>query len=75
MVPRVDVVTVPDEVSIRKVDLASELLTITSDQELDQFLGKLARSVVRNASKFVKSPIGKALGAIPRFFHQACGGS
>ncbi|ELT46008.1 hypothetical protein, partial [Arthrobacter nitrophenolicus] len=43
-------------------ELAMELLSISSEEELDQFLGKLARSVVRNASKFVKSPIGRALG-------------
>lgn len=43
-------------------ELAMELLNVTSEEELDQFLGKLARSVVRGASKFIKSPIGKALG-------------
>lgn len=43
-------------------ELAMELLTLNSEEELDQFLGKLARSVVRGASKFIKSPIGRALG-------------
>lgn len=43
-------------------ELAMELLTLNSEEELDQFLGKLARSVVRGASNFVKSPIGKVLG-------------
>lgn len=43
-------------------ELAMELLSINSEEELDQFLGKLARSVVKNAGKFIKSPIGKALG-------------
>lgn len=45
-----------------ETELAMELLNISSEEELDQFLGKLARSVVRGASKFVKSPIGRALG-------------
>ncbi|MEU5844558.1 hypothetical protein [Rhodococcus sp. NPDC047139] len=45
-------------------ELAMELLEITSEEELDQFLGKLARSVVRGAGKFIKSPIGKALGGV-----------
>lgn len=43
-------------------ELALELLSVSSEEELDQFLGKLARSVVRGASKFVKSPIGKLVG-------------
>jgi hypothetical protein len=43
-------------------ELAQELLEITTEEELDQFLGKLARGVIRGASKFVKSPIGKAIG-------------
>lgn len=43
-------------------ELALELLSVSSEEELDQFLGKLARSVVRGASKFVKSPIGKMIG-------------
>src|SRR5690348_17335870 len=45
-----------------EAELAMELLEITTEEELDQFLGKLARSVVRGASKFVKSPIGRAIG-------------
>lgn len=43
-------------------ELADQLLEITSEEELDQFLGKLARSVVRGAKSFVRSPIGRALG-------------
>ncbi|WP_396911264.1 hypothetical protein [Mycolicibacterium sp.] len=48
----------------REAALASELLEIATEEELDEFLGKLARGVVRGASKFVKSPIGKALGGV-----------
>ncbi len=43
-------------------ELAMELLEISTEEELDQFLGKLARGVIRGASKFVKSPIGRAIG-------------
>jgi hypothetical protein len=47
-------------------ELALELLEITTEEELDQFLGKLARGVIRGASKFVRSPIGKAIGGVLR---------
>ncbi|WP_156135145.1 hypothetical protein [Arthrobacter sp. L77] len=43
-------------------ELAMEFLSLSSEEELDQFLGKLARSVVKGASKFIKSPIGKMVG-------------
>jgi hypothetical protein len=45
-------------------ELAGELLEITSEAELDRFLGKLAKSVVKGASSFIKSPIGKAIGGV-----------
>ncbi|MEV0029832.1 hypothetical protein [Nocardia sp. NPDC050793] len=53
-----------DENYAMEHELAMELLEITSEEELDQFLGKLARSVVRRAGKFIRSPIGKALGGV-----------
>jgi hypothetical protein len=43
-----------------EMDLAAELLSVTSEAELDQFLGKLIQGV----GKFVKSPVGRALGGI-----------
>jgi len=43
-----------------EMGLAVELLSVTSEAELDQFLGKLIQSV----GKFVKSPVGRALGGI-----------
>jgi len=52
------------EGEVLESELAQELLEITTEEELDQFLGKLARSVVKGASKFVRSPIGKALGGV-----------
>lgn len=47
-----------------EANLAGELLEISSEEELDRFLGKLASSVVKGASSFIKSPIGKALGGV-----------
>lgn len=48
----------------RESALVAELLEITTEEELDEFLGKLARGVFRGASKFVKSPIGKMIGGL-----------
>jgi hypothetical protein len=45
-----------------EMELAAELLEIQSEEELDQFLGKLIRRVGRTVGKFVRSPIGKAIG-------------
>ena len=39
-------------------ELAAELLEITSEQELEQFLGNVFKSV----GGFIKSPVGRALG-------------
>jgi hypothetical protein len=42
-------------------ELASELLAVTNEQELEQFLGKLVRKVGGGLSRFAKSGIGKSL--------------
>jgi uncharacterized protein (DUF697 family) len=47
-----------------EAELAGELLEITTEAELDRFLGKLASSVMKGASTFIKSPIGKAVGGV-----------
>ena len=52
--------TVFDEV--QEMELAAELLEINSEEELEQFLGKLIKSAGKAIGGFVKSPIGKALG-------------
>ncbi|MCE3281750.1 MAG: hypothetical protein K0Q66_487 [Chitinophagaceae bacterium] len=49
---------------VTEMELASELLTIQSEAELDQFLGKLFKKAVGAASKFAKSSAGKALGGV-----------
>jgi hypothetical protein len=45
-----------------EMQLAAELLEITNDEELEQFLGKLISSVGRKLGTVVKSPIGRMLG-------------
>lgn len=47
-----------------EVELASELLEIGSEQELEQFLGNLFKGVSRAVGGLIKSPIGKALGGV-----------
>ncbi len=47
-----------------EMELAAELLEITSDEELDMFLGKLFRKVGRGFRKFARSKIGRSLGGI-----------
>jgi len=45
-----------------EMELAAELLTVSNEAELDQFLGKLIRKAGRAVGGFIKSPIGRALG-------------
>jgi hypothetical protein len=56
----------PDEVLAEEEEmaLASELLSVTSEAELDHFLGKLIRRAGKAVGKFVKSGAGRALGGI-----------
>lgn len=49
-----------------EMDLAAELLSVSGEQELDQFLGKLIRRAGRAIGKVVKSPLGRQLGALLR---------
>lgn len=49
---------------IEEAELASELLEITDEAELDQFLGNLIKKAGSAVGKFVKSPVGRALGGI-----------
>lgn len=47
-----------------EMDLAAELLAVTDEAELDQFLGKLIKKAGRKIGKFAKSSTGRALGGI-----------
>lgn len=44
-----------------EIELAAELLAVSEEQELDQFLGKLIRRVGQAAGQIIRSPTGKAL--------------
>ncbi len=45
-------------------ELASELLEVHGDQELDHFLGDLFSKVASTVGKAINSPVGQALGGI-----------
>ena len=47
-----------------QMELASEMLGISSEAELDRFLGNLFRRAGRAVGSFVRSPTGQALGGI-----------
>lgn len=47
-----------------EMELADELLTVTNEAELDQFLGSLIRRAGRSLGRFVRSPVGQALGGM-----------
>jgi hypothetical protein len=47
-----------------ELELTSELLEISSEQELDQFLGNLISKAGKASGNFVKSPAGKAIGGV-----------
>jgi uncharacterized protein (DUF697 family) len=49
---------------VQEMELASELLEITNEQELEQFLGNVFKSVARAAGGLIRSPVGQALGGI-----------
>lgn len=44
-----------------ELELATELLEVSNEYELDQFLGKMFRKIGRGVSSFAKSPVGKGL--------------
>ena len=49
-----------------EMELAQELLEITNEAELEEFLGKLVKRVARGAGSFMKSGLGKAVGGVLR---------
>jgi len=46
------------------MELAAELLEVTTEQELDRFLGGLIRKAGQAVGQFVKSPVGQQLGGL-----------
>lgn len=51
---------------LEEIELATELLEVASEAELEQFLGGLLSRVGRAAGRFVRSDTGRALGGILR---------
>ncbi len=49
-----------------EMELAAELLSVSTEAELDQFLGKVFRRVARKVGGVIKSPVGRALGGALR---------
>ncbi len=47
-----------------EMELAAELLSVSNEAELDQFLGGLFRKAARAVGNIVRSPIGRALAPI-----------
>jgi hypothetical protein len=55
-----------------EMELAAELLAVSNEGELDQFLGKLFKKASQAVGGFLKSPIGKQLaGAVKNIAKQA----
>ncbi|MXS80368.1 hypothetical protein SAMN05216317_1128 [Nitrosomonas eutropha] len=46
------------------MELAAELLEISDEAELDQFLGNLIKKAGQVAGKFIRSPVGQQLGGL-----------
>jgi hypothetical protein len=51
---------------LRELELASELLEVTSEEELDRFLADLMQGAATAARKFAQSDTGRALGGVLR---------
>src|SRR5579872_61274 len=47
-----------------EIQLTSELLDVSNEEELDHFLGDLISKAGKAVGKFVKSPLGKAVGGV-----------
>jgi hypothetical protein len=53
-----------EQAELQEVELATELLEVSTEAELDRFLGDLMRRAAGAAGRFVRSPTGQALGGI-----------
>jgi uncharacterized protein (DUF697 family) len=47
-----------------EMELANELLSVTNEAELEQFLGSFLKKAASLAGKVIKSPIGQAVGGV-----------
>ena len=51
-----------DEVD--EMELATQLLEVQDEREMEEFLGKLIKKAAQGVGKFISSPAGKALGGM-----------
>jgi hypothetical protein len=51
---------------VEEMELAAELLEVSSEEELDQFLGKLFKRIGRGLKKFGRGPLGKILKGVAK---------
>jgi len=49
---------------VEEMELAAELLGVTNEMELDQFLGKLIRRAAKGVRKLARTPLGNQLGGL-----------
>ena len=49
---------------LQEVEFASELLEVSNEQELEQFLGRLIGTVGQGLGRFARSDTGRALGGV-----------
>lgn len=49
---------------MQETELATELLSVSNEQELNQFLGKLIKRAAGAVSRFAKSSAGRAIGGV-----------
>jgi uncharacterized protein (DUF697 family) len=47
-----------------EMELANELLSVTNEQELDQFLGSFLKKAASVAGNIIRSPVGQAVGGV-----------
>lgn len=47
-----------------EMELANELLGVSNEEELEQFLGDFIKKAARAAGKVIRSPVGKAIGGV-----------
>jgi uncharacterized protein (DUF697 family) len=48
----------------QEMELSAELMEISSEEELEEFLGNLFKGVAKSVGGFIKSPIGRQLGGV-----------
>jgi uncharacterized protein (DUF697 family) len=48
----------------QEMELTAELLEVASEEELEEFLGKLFKGVAKGVGGFIRGPVGKALGGV-----------